>query len=413
GKTGVPGFVLGMETVYNKYGSMDWGALIQPSIEYAENGFTISASFARHLQSSHSKLKSKYQPQFYNGSLLLKEGETIVQHDLAETYRLIQRYGSTVFYHGALTDHIISAVGNKLTQEDFNNYQVKERDAVVGTYMGGKIVSAPAPFSGTTLIQMLEIAERVELGTYENDIVRYATLMGSISSVTLKDRLKNICDPEYHTVPSDLLSEAHIADLTAKVASGNPEYLEPDNEHESTTHISIIDSNGMMVSVTNTLSDFFGYGVYTDGFFLNNTMKTSSDGVTARNYCKQGQRPRSFAMPTFIFGEDGSKVALGSSGGDRIPQVVAQIIIRYFEGEDLQEACDKPRLVMNGYLYWIEDSSVIDPDGKLASRFGRMSFSSREYFGAFNAVGVRADGTAFGASDQRRYGSFAAEETDG
>ena len=225
--------------------------------------------------------------------------------------------------------------------------------------MGGKIVSAPAPFSGTTLIQMLEIAERVELGTYENDIVRYATLMGSISSVTLKDRLKNICDPEYHTVPSDLLSEAHIADLTAKVASGNPEYLEPDNEHESTTHISIIDSNGMMVSVTNTLSDFFGYGVYTDGFFLNNTMKTSSDGVTARNYCKQGQRPRSFAMPTFIFGEDGSKVALGSSGGDRIPQVVAQIIIRYFEGEDLQEACDKPRLVMNGYLYWIEDSSVV------------------------------------------------------
>ena len=415
GKTGVPGFVLGMETVYQKYGSKDWGSLIQPSVEYADNGFTISASFARHLQSSANKLKSKYQPQFYNGNLLLREGDTIVQHDLAETYRLIQRYGSTVFYHGAITEHMMAAVGGKLTQHDFDIYQVAERVPVQGTYKGSTIVSAPAPFSGATLIQMLEIAEKVELGNYEDDLLRYARLMGSISSVTLKDRLAKICDPAFHTVPDTLLAPDHIAELAANVASGNPEYLEPDPEHESTTHISVIDSNGMMVSVTNTLSDFFGYGAYCDGFFLNNTMKTSSDGVTARNYCVQGQRPRSFAMPTFIFGQDGSKVVLGSSGGDRIPQVVSQIILRYFSGEDIQEACDKPRLVMNGYLYWIEDSSVIDPQGVLSSnQFMRMSFSTREYFGAFNAVGVRADGTAFGASDQRRYGSIGvSEENDG
>lgn len=409
GSIGVPGFVAGMETVQKRYGVMNWGSLIQPSIEYAENGFAISASFARHLQSSRSKLSSKNNPQFYNGANLLTEGETIYQADLAETYRLIQRYGSSVFYNGAITEHIIA--NSKLTQEDFDNYSVREREPVTGTFKGCTIVSAPAPFSGTTLIQMLEIAEALDVKSYESDVLRYAELMASIASVTLKDRRKSICDPEYHPVPNNLLAEAHINRLIEKVKAGNPEYIEPDDEHESTTHISIIDSNGMMVSMTNTLSDFFGFGVYVDGFFLNNTLKTSSDDTSARNYCIRGQRPRSFAMPTFIFGDDGSKIALGSSGGDRIPQVVSQIILRYFEGETLQEACDKPRLYMNGTVYRIEDSSYIDPEGLLQKNgFYKEGFSTREFFGAFNAVMVGKDGKAYGASDARRYGGFESGE---
>ena len=405
GKTGVPGFVLGMETVHQKYGKMAWGSLLQPSIEYAENGFEISASFARHLQSSRSKLSSRKNPQFYNGTRLLIEGETIVQTDLAETYRKIQRYGSTVFYHGAITEHMIEAT--RLTQEDFDNYAVCERKPVTGTYKGCMIVSAPAPFSGTTLIQMLEIAERINFDTYDDDIVRYGKIMAALSSVTLKDRRRNICDPAYHTVPANLLTEEHIDNLTEQVKEGSSQYIEPDDEHESTTHISVIDADGMMVSVTNTLSDFFGLGVYVDGFFLNDTMVTSSSDTSARNYCQRGQRPRSFAMPTFILGEDGLKIALGSSGGDRIPQVVMQIIVRYFNGEQLQEACDRPRIVMDGYYYYIEDASVIDPNNRLPQNgFYKLAFSTREYFGAFNAVGVLSDGTAFGASDTRRYGSF-------
>ena len=413
GKTGVPGFVKGMDAAYQEFHSMDWGSLIQPAIEYAENGFAISASFARHLQISHNKLSSKQAPQFYNGSVLLKEGETVYQTELANTYRLIQRYGSKIFYNGAIAEHIISALNNRLTQEDFDMYQVCERVPVEGTFKGSTVVSAPAPFSGTTLIEMLKIAEQVDLVSYDEDVVRYAKLMASISSLTLKDRMRGIVDPAYHEIRTNLLTDTHIASLVEKVKSGNPEYMEPDDEHESTTHISVIDSNGMMVSVTNTLSDFFGLGVYVDGFFLNNTISTSAEDPSARNYCQRGQRPRSFAMPTFIFGEDGSQIALGSSGGNRIPQVVCQIILRYFNGESLQEACDKPRLVMNGYLYWMEDTSIIDPERKLEREgLSKMGFSTREYFGAFNAVGVKNDGSAFGASDQRRYGSIATEDNN-
>ena len=408
-KIGLPGFVLGMETVSKNHGSMNIGTLIQPSIEYAENGFQISASFARHLQSSKSKLSSKNNPQFFKNNKLLVEGDTIVQKDMANTLRLIQRYGSTVFYHGAIAQHIIA--NSRLTQEDFDNYKVMKRTPVTGTYKGYKVVSAPAPFSGTTLIQMLEIAEQIDLETYDGDIVRYAKLMASLSSVTLRDRRKNICDPEYHTVPSNLLSEQHIASLAKKVKSGNAEYIEPDPEHESTTHISVIDKNGMMVSMTNTLSDFFGYGVYVDGFFLNNTIKTSAGDPSARNYCVRGQRPRSFAMPTFLIGKDGTKVALGSSGGDRIPQVVMQIIVRYTKGEDLQSACDKPRLVFEGYCYYMENDSI-DPSGSISKAgYYKLGFSSREYFGAFNAVGISKNGKAFGASDSRRYGSFDTAES--
>lgn len=412
GTTGVPGFVFGMETASQKYGTMSWGSLIQPSIEYAENGFAISASFARHLQSSRSKLSSKKSPQFYNGSNLLVEGDIVYQSELAETYRLIQRYGSGIFYHGAITEHMIDALSNRLTAEDFDNYIVRERKPVQGTFREYTIVSAPAPFSGTTLIQMLNIADAVDLVSYDDDVVRYANLMANIASVTLKDRRKNICDPDYHPVASNLLTDAHIAAMIEKVRTGSPEYVEPDEEHESTTHIAVIDGNGMMVTMTNTLSDFFGYGVYVDGFFMNNTLKTSSNDPSARNYCIKGQRPRSFAMPTFIFGPDGFKMALGSSGGDRIPQVVTQILLRYFNGEDLQEACDKPRLYLNGYEYRIEDTSIIDPNNQLpGSGFYRRAFPTREFFGAFNAVYFK-DGVASGASDGRRYGGIATSEGD-
>ena len=412
GKTGVPGFVLGMETLSQKYGTMSWGSLIQPSIEYAENGFAISASFARHLQSSRSKLSSKKDPQFYNGSNLLVEGDIVYQSELAETYRLIQRYGSTIFYHGAITEHMISALSNKLTAEDFSSYTVRERKPVQGTFRDYTIVSAPAPFSGTTLIQMLNIADAVDLTSYDEDVVRYAKLMANIASVTLKDRRKNICDPDYHPVASNLLTEAHISALIEKVKTGSPEYIEPDDEHESTTHIAVIDGNGMMVTMTNTLSDFFGYGVYVDGFFMNNTLTTTSSDPSARNYCIKGQRPRSFAMPTFIFGPDGFKMALGSSGGDRIPQVVTQILLRFFNGEDLQEACDRPRLYLNGYEYRIEDTSVIDPNNLLpGADFYKRAFPTREFFGAFNAVYIK-DGVMSGASDGRRYGGIATSEGD-
>jgi gamma-glutamyltranspeptidase/glutathione hydrolase len=412
GATGVPGFVLGMETLSQKYGSMSWGSLIQPSIEYAENGFSISASFARHLQSSRSKLSSKKSPQFYNGSNLLVEGDVVYQSELAETYRLLQRYGSTIFYHGAITDHMIDALSDRLTSEDFSAYSVRERKPVQGTFREYTIVSAPAPFSGTTLIQMLNIADAVDLISYDDDVVRYANLMANIASVTLKDRRKNICDPDYHPVPSNLLTADHINALIEKVKNGSPEYVEPDDEHESTTHIAVIDGNGMMATMTNTLSDFFGYGVYVDGFFMNNTLTTTSYDPSARNYCIKGQRPRSFAMPTFIFGPDGFKMALGSSGGDRIPQVVTQILLRYFNGEDLQEACDKPRLYLNGYEYRIEDASVIDPNNLLpGAGFYKRAFPTREFFGAFNAVYYK-NGVTGGASDGRRYGGIATSEGD-
>ncbi|MBR0135051.1 MAG: gamma-glutamyltransferase [Clostridia bacterium] len=408
GKTGVPGFVLGMETAHKKFGSMNWGDLLTPAIDYAKNGFPISASFARHLYSSRSKLTSTQTPQYYKGASLLQEGDMVYQTELADTYTKIQLYGSSVFYHGAIGQDIISALNYKLNTDDFNNYTVWDNEEpVVGYYKGYKVVSAPAPFAGVTLIQMLALAEKADLKPYDEDLMRYAKVMASISSVTLKDRLKNVCDPRYHEVPTDLVSEAHINELYNKVLNDVPEYVDPDEEHESTTHIAVIDSNGMMVSSTNTLSDFFGMGTYVDGFFLNNTMVTSSSDPGARNYCVRGQRPRSFAMPTFIFGEEGFKMALGSSGGDRIPQVVMPIILRYFNGETLQEACDRPRLVLNGYMYYIEDEGMIDPSGQLpANGYGKLSFSTREYFGAFNAVGVMPDGTSFGAADNRRNGSI-------
>ena len=411
-KAGVPGFVLGMETIHDTYGTMDMSSLIQPAVDYADNGFAISESFARHLQRSSSKLSSKRTPQFFNGYNLLREGETVYQTELANTLRLIQRYGSSAFYQGGIAEHIFAAVKNNITQEDFDNYTVRVSDPVVGTYKGYTIVSAPAPFSGTTLIQMLNIAENVDVVSYEEDVVRYAKIMASLTSLTLKDRRKYICDPDYHEVPDDLLSEEHLADLIEKVRSGNPEYVEQDTEHESTTHISVIDANGMMVSSTNTLSDFFGLGIYVDGFFLNNTIDTSSSSPEARNYCQRGQRPRSFAMPTFIFGEDGFQLAIGSSGGDRIPQTVFQVICRYLNGEELQEACDKPRLNMEGFCYRIEDSSYIDPYGKLDKNgFAKLVYSSKEYFGAVNAVGVK-DGQLFGASDMRRSGKFEVSGTE-
>ena len=135
-------------------------------------------------------------------------------------------------------------------------------------------------------------------------------------------------------------------------------------------------------------------------------------GDQQRPRSQRGQRPRSFAMPTFVFGENGFQLAIGSSGGDRIPQTVFQVLCRYFNGEDLQSACDKPRINMEGFFYRVEDEKYIDPYGKLEKNgFGKLVYSSKEFFGALNAVGVK-DGQLFGASDMRRSGKFEVSGTE-
>lgn len=162
----------------------------------------------------------------------------------------------------------------------------------------------------------------------------------------------------------------------------------------------------MVVSCTNTLSDFFGFVIYVDEFFLNDTLVTASGDPSSVNCTSRGQRPRTFALPTIALGNDGFKIACGSSGGDRITQVIFQISLRLFNGEDLQVACDKSRLIMDGRAYHVESRADMVPNGLLkAASFSYRDVPNREYFCAFNGVGCYPDGNMFGAADTRRSGS--------
>jgi len=398
-KVAVPGFVAGMEEVWKTYGTKSMKELLQPSVDYAENGFVISEFGARSFNSNPAV--SRTYLNFDSSPAVLSGGEWLTQPQLAVTLRKIQENGADAFYHGEIAQGICDITTLKM--DDFSDYKVTVEEAVTGSFYSYNIASAPPPFSGITLIQMLEAFELTDIPNPKDNEVRYLDLLKSISEETHADRIKNICDPRFSKISNDdLTNKNYVSEL---VGIDRSNYYSEEEEHESTTHIAVIDKNGMVVSSTNTLSSFYGSEVFSQGFFLNNSTSTFSSGINAY---EKGKRPRTFISPTIIQGEDGFVMSIGSPGGNRIVKVLTPIILDslIFEA-DLQKSINKNRAVFTGKNTLTLENS---PDREAPFLTGALnkyyvvSKISDSFFGSVQAVGYSNTKKMFGGADPRRDG---------
>ena len=407
--SGVPGFVAGMEFANDRFGSLPMRDLLQPAIDYAENGFEVNQGLTIRLITARPRVYSGKTQLFYPMNQAIVPGKILVQKELANTLKIIQEGGKDGFYEGDVAQGIKETTNISL--EDLKQYEVKERKPVQGTYSGYDVYTAPPPFSGVTLLQMLKLAEETGL-IHSSSKADYIEEIGVITRTTYKDRIKHIGDNVDTEIANQWVENDYVARLKSEIQNDSRLNHSGDHteEHESTTHFVVMDKNGTVVSVTNTLSNFFGSGDYTNGFFLNDQLKNFGSGINAK---APGKRPRTFAAPTVLKKQGKETIGIGSPGGNRIPQILMQVIYSYSEEEStFQEIVDRYRFTFDNTTIYTESPFHEKTSHQLENRgFNVVHKVSPMFYGGVQVL-VRNEKTKSisGAGDPRRNGSWKSQK---
>ncbi len=456
---GVPGTLQCVTTALDNWGTFSLDEVLQPAIEMAEQGVRVSSRLEGSILSSRldsepgNPAYEEARKVFRPGGVPLVEGDLLVQPDLAKTFRMIAAGGPDAFYTGDVAEAIVATQlatrsGNpdgvgRMTLDDLADYEVAIRDPVEGTYRGYRIVSMPPPSSGgLTVIQILKLMERFPIGDeaqgYGFGAKRTLNVMIEAGRLAFADRAVWMGDDDFVDVPSEgLLSDEYIAQRSAlidpdgrqaNVMAGDPRPFDMtgnlqsvaavDEEGVNTTHFSIIDRDGNIVTFTSTIESGWGTGLMVPGygFMLNNEL-TDFNRVPAfnpdpnnfnpgANDVAPGKRPRSSMAPTIIF--DGKKplVAFGSPGGSTIIWSVVNMALNLIDHDlPVQEAIDAPRLAQtsaNGTTR--RELGFSDAVLQQLTDLGH-SLRSPSVIGSVQAVVIDQQGYAqLGAADKRRIG---------
>ncbi|WP_307324411.1 gamma-glutamyltransferase family protein [Evansella vedderi] len=438
----IPGMVSGMETIHQNFGTMEFADLMEPAIRYSEDGFVVSPLLSKQIAQGqrYVKLGEEEREVFYPDGKAIEAGEILVQTELAETLRRIQSEGAKGFYEGETAKAMIEKF--HFTEEDFQRYEVHEREPATGTYGDYTVYSGPAPTSGVTLIQILQMTEYLDVEKLmeEKNEALYIHLISEVVKEAYRDRLFTLGDPEFEEVDHEQLTstertEKLLNNISSEVFE-NMEitaYSESDlfdsrgeiNDSRNTSHFVVIDSNGRMVSATHSLGEFFGSGEYVNGFFMNNQRANFSETEGSINESLGGKRPRSFIAPT-IFEKDGQAVlGIGSPGGRRIPALLAQTILQVMHGKDdvTGEALTLNEAIQQ-YRFYTEDNIVYlerDLDKEVKEQLREMGYStivhqSPLFYGGIQALWLsenqEGEMVLYGGADDRRQGYWDIEVKD-
>jgi len=426
---GVPGTVAGLTQALEGYGRLKFRDVALPAIDYARKGFAVSR-FLGHILSNNvdnASLKVRRFPE--TGRTWLKQGrpyragERRQVRDLADSLELISREGNDAFYQGSIARSLaadMSRNGGLLDVSDLGRYSVKVRKPVVGTYRGLEVHAMPPPsLGGIAIIQLLNIFEGMDLGgTGLNTAETIAAMARALSTVLPRLR-REVADPDFQ--PCDLgklCSKDHAAKLWfGRGERGSSPGRAPGSQ---TTHLSVIDEEGNVAAVTESVECYFGSGVTVPGtgFLLNDTMHDFDPSRGAANSIAPGKRPVSNMTPTLLLRDGEPYLVAGSAAGPRIVTATLQTILNVVDHSlDIQKAVDAPRFHYQG-------SGAIRMESRIGERVRKrlrgMGFESESpnylqlkpgydvYFGGVNAVLVGKRGERRGAADSRRQGSVAA-----
>jgi gamma-glutamyltranspeptidase/glutathione hydrolase len=380
--SGVPGSVRGLEFAHSKYGSRRWAELVEPAVQLASRGFTVSWGLSQSLRSSARLARFPESKRiFLRGGKYFEQGEVLRQPELAATLARIRDLGSKDFYEGEtarLFAEDMRANGGEITLDDLKNYAVVERTPLTGAYKGFSILTAPPPSSGGIgILQMLGVLERTG---YEKSGAGSAAATHMLAEAMRRyfaDRSEHLGDPDFVKVSTGaLLNRKYIASLAASI---DPEHATPSErvrpgeiaayESSETTHYSIVDAQGNIAAVTYTLNGGFGSGVTLGklGFLLNNEMDDFSAkpgepnlfGLVQgeKNAIQPRKRPLSSMAPTIVMRDGKPYLVTGSPGGPTIINTVLQTIVNVLDfGMNVQEAVDQPRI----HHQWLPDEIAIE-----------------------------------------------------
>jgi gamma-glutamyltranspeptidase / glutathione hydrolase len=387
---GVPGTVAGLVEAQRRFGKLPLQQVMDPAIQFAEQGFVLSAGEAEML---HDPVLSQFPDSrhiFQRDGNYYQAGEVFRQPELARTLRRIEQDPGS-FYHGALASELARAIqkhGGLVSEKDLAIYQVRDRKPLTGTYRQYQILAPPPPSSGgVALLETLNILDGYDMAALGDRSPSSMHLITEAFRRAFKDRTSFLGDPDFQSMPTSQLIDKRYAaawrkDISMTRATPSDSltrpagYIAEDNappppaESKQTTHYSVLDEAGDAVSVTYTLNNSFGSGATAEGlgFLLNDEMDdfTSKVGAPnmfgliqgAANAIAPSHRPLSSMTPIIVLENNKVRFVIGSPGGPRIITTVANIFLSVADGGlNIQQAVDAPRF----HQQYLPDLLYIEP----------------------------------------------------
>lgn len=433
---GVPGTVAGMLYALDKYGTLSREQVLAPAIALAAEGFPVSFALSFEIDASAQRLQQNPAAKrlfFKPDGAAYAIGDTWQQPDLAWTLGQISSKGVDGFYQGEVAQRITDEMesgGGLITAQDLAGYRVIEREPVRGTYRGYEIVSTPPPSSGGVhILQILNILAGYDLQTMGHNSADYLHHLTESMKLAYADRSLYLADPDFVDVPvAQLIDKDYAARQRARIDSQRatpsaqiaPGRLLGDESTE-TTHYSVADRFGNVVSNTYTLNFSFGSSIAVPGtgMLLNNEMAdfASSPGIanafglvqSEANKIEPGKRPLSSMSPTIVMQNGKPWLVTGSPGGSVIITTVLQMALNAMEFDmNVATAAAEPRI----HHQWMPDTLRMEegfsPDTiRLLKAMEQNIDIAGRTTGRTNSI-MLEDGWLYGASDTRRPGGWVA-----
>ncbi|RXZ66412.1 gamma-glutamyltransferase [Pelagerythrobacter rhizovicinus] len=429
----VPGTVAGLKLAHERWGSLPWERVVRPAVEIARDGIVVTRDLSealrwgrKRLESSDAAMATFFKP---DGSPYVF-GEKLRQPELAWTLERIATAGADDFYRGEIAKRIVAdmeAQGGLIAASDLAAYEAKLREPIATDYRGLQVVTMPpASSGGVALLEMLNMLERFNLREMGHNSASTVHILSETMKLAYADRRKSMGDPDFVQNPvSTLISKAYAqerARLISRERSTPPEMISPFDpfagESPDTTHFSVVDKQGNVVSNTYTLGSSFGSGALVEGagFLLDNQIKNFSLRVNVpgatfsnseMNKIEPGKRMLSSMTPTIVFREGKPYMVVGSPGGSTIINTVLQIILNVVDHDmNIAEATFAPRMHQN----WKPSELELEPGFNIDSLRVLESLGHeievRDTIGSAQTI-MLENGKILGAADPRRPGAAA------
>lgn len=434
---GTPGILRGLELAHKNWGQLPWSELFNRTIVAAEQGFEVSPRLAKLLAMELSPGLTKMSPgrdYFYPNGEALSVGTVRKNPELAASLKLIAEQGADAFYQGPIADAIVAAVQNaalnpgQLSKQDLAQYQAVLREPVCAVYRVYEVCGMGPPSSGgMTVLQILGLLENLPMGRLPVNGELAAHYFTQASRLAFADRNRYIADNDFVDVPiTQLLNKNYLASRAELIGDNDMGMVKPGtmaelNTHQeyaddkspefpNTTHVSIVDAQGNVFSMTSSIEMGFGSGVMAAGFLLNNQLTDFSivpeqNGKLVANRVQAGKRPRSSMAPMIVFDQHGKPLhAVGSPGGARIINYVAQTLVGLLDWNlDMQSAINLPHVTNLNGVTNLEKGTAIE---KLAEplRARGHTIKVQDLNSGLHGITLRAEGGLYGGADPRREG---------
>ena len=431
---GVPGLISMLELAHQNHGIVEWEILFKPAINLAENGFAISPRLHNAIKKDQylyffprskeyfyekNKIYKKLIPKIKNERQPKKTLTILKNQDFANSLKIVSLKKSKGFYEGDVAKKIITEIQNSpirkgvMNLEDLKNYKAVKQNPICAKYRKYKICSASLPSAGgISILQTLGILENFTLSkeTIKEDI----HLILEASKFSFLDRFKYLGDPNFNNINyKKLLSDKYLKNIASKISTVDATKLnfgtnKKLNNQRSTTHFSIMDQYGNIVSMTSSIENSFGSRLMASGFLLNNQLSDfnfkQNNGLYKNNIIEPGKKPLSSMSPTIIFDEKNNvRMVIGSPGGKSIIMYVLKTIIAVLDWDmTIKDAVNFPNFSLKNNIVLLENKKFDNGTKKYLLNLDHI-IEEKKLDSGLHGFEIK-NNKIFGAADKRREG---------